>query len=171
MEKLFQTLRTRSYLPYEANTAAGDTGIHIPLDALLSPSNSNDRRGLKRGADFDDSAPSSSRGPPKGPRLSQEHSNRHAPPNGRGPPPPTGPNLNRNGNGNGFRGPSAGPGPSNGPRNNGPPYQNGAGPSGYGRGPPSGPADRPNLPLKTTPKEQCRDYHSKCLHLSQSNWD
>ena len=68
MDTLFQVLRSRSYLPYDdgsplPKSAPASNGIHIPLDALVTPSSAP--RGQKRSADSDEP-----RHPPKGPRLS-----------------------------------------------------------------------------------------------------
>ncbi|KAF8320567.1 uncharacterized protein EI90DRAFT_3292861 [Cantharellus anzutake] len=71
VEKLFQVLRTRSYIPYDdgqpppsSHLASQSNGIHIPLDALVTAPTGP--RGQKRTADFDEP-----RHPPKGPRLGE----------------------------------------------------------------------------------------------------
>ncbi|KAL6304235.1 hypothetical protein BKA93DRAFT_301444 [Sparassis latifolia] len=77
IDTLFTALRTKSYLPYSAaspssgylpsSTPSVDTGIPIPLDALLSPSiPTSPDRGRKRSIDHDDHE---MRPPTKGPRL------------------------------------------------------------------------------------------------------
>jgi hypothetical protein len=67
IDTLFTVLRTKSYLPYGQTSPASslDTGIPIPLDALLSP---NDRS-RKRSIDNDER---DGRPPTKGPRLSAD---------------------------------------------------------------------------------------------------
>ena len=83
-DTLFTALRTKSYLPYSAtpsspsfassSTAAGDGGIPIPLDALLTatsnsnPTSSPSERGRKRGIDDDHDQ----HGPSKGARLNHD---------------------------------------------------------------------------------------------------
>src|ERR1700733_4316693 len=76
IDTLFTTLRTKSYLPYTTATPPAsyppnqDTGIPIPLDALLSPSGSTSPdRGRKRSNENDER---DGRPPAKGPRLSTE---------------------------------------------------------------------------------------------------
>jgi RNA-binding protein 26 len=69
IDTLFTVLRTKSYLPYSTDSTptqprAMDTGIRIPLDALISPS--SPERGQKRSMDYDDLDGR----PTKGPRLS-----------------------------------------------------------------------------------------------------
>lgn len=84
VDTLFTALRTKSYLPYSAtpsspsfassSTAAGDGGIPIPLDALLTatsnsnPTSSPSERGRKRGIDDDHDQ----HGPSKGARLNHD---------------------------------------------------------------------------------------------------
>jgi hypothetical protein len=67
IDTLFTVLRTKSYLPYGQTSPASpmDTGIPIPLDALLSP---NDRS-RKRSIDNDER---DGRPPTKAPRLSAD---------------------------------------------------------------------------------------------------
>ncbi|KAI0067886.1 hypothetical protein BV25DRAFT_1911750 [Artomyces pyxidatus] len=88
IDTLFTALRTKSYLPY--NTASPphkpssqsiDTGIPIPLDALLSANSPTPPQGpRKRGMDYDEDLR-----PSKGPRVSQDGQfSRYGPPNGRG---------------------------------------------------------------------------------------
>jgi RNA-binding protein 26 len=79
IDTLFTVLRTKSYLPYGVNATTSsyppssspslDTGIPIPLDALLSPSIPSSERPRKRSMDSDElnGGPSA-----KGPRLSAE---------------------------------------------------------------------------------------------------
>ncbi|KAH9950510.1 hypothetical protein B0H21DRAFT_723637 [Amylocystis lapponica] len=85
IDTLFTALRTKSYLPYSATTPSSgyasssaqsiDTGIPIPLDALLSPSiPTSPSRGRKRSIDHDDR---DSRPPAKGPRLSEGQFSRY----------------------------------------------------------------------------------------------
>ncbi|KAI0936116.1 hypothetical protein AcW1_000438 [Taiwanofungus camphoratus] len=80
IDTLFTVLRTKSYLPYSATSPSSgypssstqqiDTGIPIPLDALLSPSiPTSPERGRKRSIDHDDR---DSRPPAKGPRLNND---------------------------------------------------------------------------------------------------
>jgi RNA-binding protein 26 len=77
IDTLFTALRTKSYLPYTTATPPAsspspnqDTGIPIPLDALLSPSGSaSPDRGRKRSNENDER---DGRPPAKGPRLSTE---------------------------------------------------------------------------------------------------
>ncbi|KAJ7597267.1 hypothetical protein C8J56DRAFT_919638 [Mycena floridula] len=59
LDTLFTALRTKSYLPYVSSPSTSqkpiDTGIPIPLDGLLSPSNpSSPHRGRKRSLESDD---------------------------------------------------------------------------------------------------------------------
>ncbi|CCM02215.1 uncharacterized protein FIBRA_04295 [Fibroporia radiculosa] len=78
LNTLFTALRTKSYLPYSAasppagnasGTLSTDTGIPIPLDALLSPSvPTTPERGRKRSHDHDERDFL----PTKGPRLNHE---------------------------------------------------------------------------------------------------
>jgi RNA-binding protein 26 len=74
IDTLFKVLRTKTYLPYNTDSTpkqprAMDTGIPIPLDALLSPSgNASPERGQKRSMDHDDRDGR----PAKGPRLSMD---------------------------------------------------------------------------------------------------
>ncbi|KAH7883912.1 hypothetical protein F5I97DRAFT_1896746 [Phlebopus sp. FC_14] len=80
IDTLFTVLRTKSYLPYTANspppsyssassnTQSGEVGIPIPLDSFLSSSSSSER-GQKRILDHDDR---DGPGPAKGPRLSAD---------------------------------------------------------------------------------------------------
>ena len=77
---LFTSLRTKSYLPYSATSPSSgfppsdgqtvDTGIPIPLDALMSPTGpTSPERGRKRSLEGDDR---DSRPPAKGPRLDRD---------------------------------------------------------------------------------------------------
>ncbi|KAI0048419.1 hypothetical protein FA95DRAFT_1490904 [Auriscalpium vulgare] len=82
---LFTALRTKSYLPYTASplppttSQSVDTGIPIPLDALMATS-SSPQGTRKRGSDYDEDMR-----PAKGPRLEQDsHFSRQGPSNGRG---------------------------------------------------------------------------------------
>ncbi|KAL4243123.1 RNA-binding protein 26/27 [Abortiporus biennis] len=78
LDTLFTALRTRSYLPYSSSNTppqgppaldSTDTGIPIPLDAIMATSdNPSPGRGRKRSIDHDDR----DLRPAKGPRLSQE---------------------------------------------------------------------------------------------------
>ncbi|TBU35050.1 hypothetical protein BD311DRAFT_681408 [Dichomitus squalens] len=80
VDTLFTALRTKSYLPYSAtasssstgfassSAAAGDSGIPIPVDALLSLNSSSPERSRKRGIDDD----YDQHGPSKGARLSHD---------------------------------------------------------------------------------------------------
>jgi RNA-binding protein 26 len=75
IDTLFTVLRTKSYMPYTSSSAPYppsddqnmDTGIPIPLDALLSPS--SPQRGLKRSNESDGR---NERPSPKGPRLNSD---------------------------------------------------------------------------------------------------
>jgi len=88
IDTLFTVLRTKSYLPYSTDSTprqprAMDTGIPIPLDALLLPSShASPERGQKRSMEYDERDGR----PAKGPRLSvdggQGQFSRY--PNGRG---------------------------------------------------------------------------------------
>ncbi|OCB88593.1 hypothetical protein A7U60_g4296 [Sanghuangporus baumii] len=79
VDTLFAALRSKSYIPYTtspssfppSSNSSQDVGIPIPLDALMSPSSTSPGRGrgTKRAHDGDDR---DTRGPPKGPRLSNE---------------------------------------------------------------------------------------------------
>lgn len=90
METLFAALRSKSYVPYNTAPASYDpvpvdktvdTGIPIPLDALLSQSTSPDV-GQKRSREDDEQ---DARGPPKGPRLGNDaYFSRHPQSNGNG---------------------------------------------------------------------------------------
>lgn len=140
IDALFTTLRTKSYLPYNspppppASSLPTDTGIPIPLDAIIPSGPSNPpERSRKRQSDYAEDIR-----PPKGPRVSQD-----------GP-------FSRHG-------PSRGPGWSNGNWGNGAPGRagydevNGAmGPRMNGRVPPTQyhpPDQRRGI---------CRDYYSEC---------
>ncbi|TDL28563.1 hypothetical protein BD410DRAFT_230929 [Rickenella mellea] len=73
VDSLFATLRSKSYLPYSDPSTTSqpphvDTGIPIPLDAILSPSPRSPDRGVKRHLDDEHDT----RGPPKGPRLNND---------------------------------------------------------------------------------------------------
>ncbi|EJD04034.1 uncharacterized protein FOMMEDRAFT_106444 [Fomitiporia mediterranea MF3/22] len=91
VDTLFAALRSKSYVPYTTSPGsfpastekARDAGIPIPLDALISPSSTSPTdRGTKRSHDGDDRE---TRGPPKGPRLSNEaYFARHSDANGHG---------------------------------------------------------------------------------------
>ncbi|KAG7099441.1 hypothetical protein E1B28_001292 [Marasmius oreades] len=70
IETLFTALRSKSYLPYTTSpppppSKSFDIGIPIPLDGLLSSSESSRKRSLEQ--DDDEAAP-----PPKGPRLGSD---------------------------------------------------------------------------------------------------
>lgn len=77
MGTLFAALRSKSYIPYTTTPSpypaskdnSQDGGIPIPLDALISPSSTSPDRGTKRSREGDERE---LRGPPKGPRLSNE---------------------------------------------------------------------------------------------------
>ena len=78
MNTLFTALRTKSYLPYSAtspssgvppsNGQSDDTGIPIPLDALMAPTGPSERR-RKRSLEGDEHE---GRPPAKGPRLDRD---------------------------------------------------------------------------------------------------
>ncbi|PCH33451.1 hypothetical protein WOLCODRAFT_135145 [Wolfiporia cocos MD-104 SS10] len=85
IDTLFTALRTKSYLPYSSTSpSAGypssstsiDTGIPIPLDALLSPSTPTppEQRGRKRSLDMDDR---DGHPPAKGSRLNDGQFSRY----------------------------------------------------------------------------------------------
>ncbi|KIJ68757.1 hypothetical protein HYDPIDRAFT_107002 [Hydnomerulius pinastri MD-312] len=80
IDTLFTVLRTKSYLPYTANSPPpthpsslngqpGDGGIPIPLDSFLSNNSTSPERGQKRSHDNDDR---DAQRPAKGPRLSAD---------------------------------------------------------------------------------------------------
>ncbi|KAH8120240.1 hypothetical protein DFH11DRAFT_43142 [Phellopilus nigrolimitatus] len=149
IDTLFAALRSKSYIPYSsssgpyppASNKSQDTGIPIPLDALISPSTSTSPdRGTKRSLDDEDRE---SRGPPKGPRLSNEaYFSRNSHANGHG----QADNWQR-GQIDGQRGDYG----MNGGLING---TNGHG--GHGGRPYQAPNGRPMLP-----RGVCRDYHLK----------
>jgi RNA-binding protein 26 len=152
IDTLFTVLRTKSYLPYApaspvlpsyaSSTPSADTGIPIPLDALMAPTESNPSnsagRGTKRSMEGDDRDGR----PPKGMRLNND-----------GPIP-----RYTNGRGGGSDGRGwGGPGDRKGR----------PGPGGHGRGVNGSPGQMNGRPPQTyLPPEQkrgiCRDYHSTC---------
>ncbi|KAF9513684.1 hypothetical protein BS47DRAFT_1485487 [Hydnum rufescens UP504] len=134
VDKLFQTLRTRSYIPYDdVQPASGTTGIPIPLDSLVTSPHTP--RGTKRISDSD--LDRGSRPPPKGPRLSD--GGRYS--NGRN----SGPSNHSRGGARGAHGVNSG--------RSGPSYPNGRNGS-SNAGPSSDRSQYSNV------KEPCRDYHN-----------
>lgn len=66
VDKLFRSLRSKAFMPYDDGKPPTSDGIPIPLDALV-----REPRGTKRGAA--DDGFEANRQPPKGPRLNGDY--------------------------------------------------------------------------------------------------